>query len=967
MKINLRNIKSIILLLLFICILIPFITSWRDNPPNYTTGAPGEFTCNVCHTADPNHPQNGTLELSGLPDTILPEQTYRVKVKLTLTEGQANYGGFQLTVIGKDLRQFGVLSNPSTGSALAQQLFRQYFEHSGANIFNNNVLEWEADWTAPIQTVKSQEIKFYLTALLGNNDSSAFGDQSLKTVKAFYFKSSYKELNMTITSKDASCAGVNDGSATAFPVDGIAPYQFIWSNGSTNASVDSLKAGSYRVSIIDAGSDTLSKVVTISEPNPVFGRIIKTDIPCNANVSAEAIVIPSTGISPFTYSWSNGDTGTVTRFDTPGKISVTITDANGCSYIANSFILNQDTFKLTTTNITNVRCNGGNSGSATVQANIPFITSYAWSDGQQGATATDLSAGEYTVTATSPAGCEVISTVLVREPAKINVKTNSSINPSCAGGYNGVLSVFADGGVPPYSYLWEDGSTDKTRLNLIAGTYTVTVTDAFDCSVAQQFMISDPDTLHVLVQGVKETGKEANDGQAAALVSGGNQPYTYYWSNGKTSQTVDHLNPGYYEVTVTDLKGCKVEKSIYISPFECNLLISNVEKTNIACYGDKTGFISIEASGGTVPYSYRWSTGAKNPFIAGVTGGNYSLEVKDSTGCAANAFFVVNSAPKLVKNITILDATSQFSSDGQIKFSLAGGTVPFTIEVDGIDTITTYNGIATFKNLFNGLHSYSITDGNGCRTSDFFVINILGCQLNIDSISLKDIRCFGETNGEICIFPGNATGNVSIHWDDETTAACRKDLSAGSYSVHIEDGAGCQFLDTFTVSQPQALKVSLLTIDTPTVGKHDGSIRLVISGGTNPIDIVWTKNGVLFDEDINQIEEGTYYYIATDANGCQLEGDTIKLIGKTSGLKYAALNTVPIFPNPALSEFFIPININNQARCELIDLQGNRIIIEPQRQNEYTKFEINNLANGVYILQINEGQLIYRGKLSILK
>ena len=97
-----------------------------------------------------------------------------------------------------------------------------------------------------------------------------------------------------------------------------------------------MKAGSYGLTITDDGIDTFYNNVTVNQPFPVFGTIIKTDIPCNSTVSAEAIVVPSSGVPPYTFLWSNDETGNTASFDSPGQKFVTITDANLCTYVAST-------------------------------------------------------------------------------------------------------------------------------------------------------------------------------------------------------------------------------------------------------------------------------------------------------------------------------------------------------------------------------------------------------------------------------------------------------------------------------------------------------------------------------------------------------------------------------------------------------------------------------------------------------
>lgn len=959
--------KFLIVAGIAIVVLPVFYLSWRTNPPNYNTGAPGEFTCNVCHAPDDNKPINGILSITGIPDTVVPDQTYRVKITLNVTSGIAVGGGFQVTLIGKDLRQFGTFSNATGNAGIEQQIFRQYLEHSGSNLFTNNVIEWEADWHSPALSTLSQTFQIYATAILGNGDSTALGDNLVTFRDSAYFKSDYVPMSITTSTKDASCAGFNNGFAIVAPSGGVPPYSYIWSDGSTNPINDSLRAGAYRVTVTDQYQDTLSKVITIREPDPVFGYIIKADIPCNSSTVADAIAVPITGSSPFTYLWSNGDTSRITSFTHPGKITLTFTDSSGCTFTAQTYILNRDTFKITITDVKNVSCNGGANGTAKAVANIPFPTSYLWSDGQTSQTAINLAAGDYTVTVTSPEGCEVSKSVTIKQTTPLSIKTNVKTNPSCNGSYNGVISVFADGGVPPYSYLWDDSTTNKTRTNLIAGDYSVTVTDAYGCTFNSVISLNEPDPLFILMDKVDETTTDANDGRAAALVSGGNSPYRYLWSNGNNTQVQQDLAPGYYEVTVTDVKGCTFENSVFIKAFDCDLTIDSVDKTNILCYGNPEGAISVLASGGQPPYKYKWSNGKQTADINGIKAGNYQLTITDSTGCEVNGYFTINTPPKLIKQIKITDASSAFFSDGSIKITAGGGKAPFVIEVDGVDTIKNYSGIAEFKYLFNGLHSYSITDANGCSLSEFFIINIIGCQLTTQDNVIQDVKCNGDSTGAICLQVVHSQGPYDIFWEDESNGDCLRDLAAGAYSVYIYDSIGCQLLDTFFIKQPTLFKVNSIEIDTPHIDQKDGAIYLTLTGGVTPYDIKWTKDGLPFSGETTNLSGGAYHFLANDANGCVITGDTIYLIEKTSKTRVNKDQKLVLFPNPSSQEVYFQSDGFLPRRVMLTGIDGKSYEVNTNTVHGITTFSVASIPVGVYFIRIIYNNARYNGKIIVAR
>lgn len=198
---------------------------------------------------------------------------------------------------------------------------------------------------------------------------------------------------------------------------------------------------------------------------------------------------------------------------------------------------------------------GAATGSATVNVTGgagPFT--YLWSNGNTNATATNLAAGNYTVTATDGGGCTVVATVTVTNPNAPSA-TVTATAALCNGG-TGSVAAAATGGTAPYNYLWSNGG-NTAIINAAAGNYTVTVTDAAGCvTIAGPASITQPTAINTSVTTTIESAPGANDGSATVTATGGTPPYSYLWSNGGTSATISNIGSGSYTVTVTDGNGC---------------------------------------------------------------------------------------------------------------------------------------------------------------------------------------------------------------------------------------------------------------------------------------------------------------------------------------------------------------------------------------------------------------------------
>ncbi|MBC5835262.1 SprB repeat-containing protein, partial [Flavobacterium sp. F-408] len=279
-----------------------------------------------------------------------------------------------------------------------------------------------------------------------------------------------------------------------------------------------------------------------------------TSVSCNGGSNGAATVSVSGGIAPYTYSWSpSGGTGATASGLSPGSYTVTITDANSCTATRNFTITQPTAISTATAAQTNVSCNGGSNGSASVtpSGGTPGYT-YSWSpSGGTAATATGLSAGTYTVTVTDANSCTATRNFTITQPTSISTATASQTNVSCNGGSNGSASVTPSGGTPGYTYSWSpSGGTAATATGLSAGTYTVTVTDANSCTATRNFTITQPTSISTATAA--QTNVSCNggsNGSASVTPSGGAGGYTYSWSpSGGTAATATGLSAGTYTV-----------------------------------------------------------------------------------------------------------------------------------------------------------------------------------------------------------------------------------------------------------------------------------------------------------------------------------------------------------------------------------------------------------------------------------
>lgn len=433
----------------------------------------------------------------------------------------------------------------------------------------------------------------------------------------------YPEPSISVTATDLLCFQDGSGSATATGSGGTTPYSYLWSDGQTTATATGLAAGTYTVTVTDSNGCSASGSATVNEPLAVGVNAIGTDVSCNGFTDGSATATAGGGTPPYTYLWSDGQTTATATGLATGTYSVTATDANACTATASVTIGEPMVLGVNTT-ATDASCNGFSDGSITANGTggtAPY--SYLWSDGQTTATATGLSAGMYTVTVTDANNCTASGGATVGEPTVVTVGV-TTMDALCNGSGDGSATATAGGGTPPYTILWSDGQMGPNANNLVAGTYTVTVTDANNCTATGTAMINEPTVIVVTTTGTDATCFGFDDGEATVSATGGTPPYTFVWSDGQMGPVASNLIAGTYDVSITDANTCMSSGSVTIGqPDQVTAAIDCCQDDAIECGGSADIMISFEGQG---PFTFTYSDGSQ-PMTVTTNENPYTLTV----------------------------------------------------------------------------------------------------------------------------------------------------------------------------------------------------------------------------------------------------------------------------------------------------------------------------------------------------
>ena len=587
------------------------------------------------------------------------------------------------------------------------------------------------------------------------------------------------------------------------------------------------------------------------------------------------------GISGATFTVSGGQfpTGTFSWTPTMADIgthcfTVTINDnncpINGVLTYAICLVVYGVTTNVTTTS---ANC-GASNGTAFASASggtAPY--SYLWLPcGCNNNPLNGLQSGTYTVIVTDSQGCTGTDTGIVNNGAAPGNVNMTSTSVSCFGGSNGTATANANGGQPPYTYLWSNGSTTSSITGLASGTYTVLVTTSQGCTKTDPVTITNPTQLSVSVIQNDALCHGMSNGSASVNPSGGTPPYSYLWNNGSTTQSVTGLSSGNYFVTVTDREGCVDVQNIYVGqPAPLVLNISTI--INTSCVGGGNGSATASAFGGVSPYTYMWNTipTQTSQVATGLSAGSYIVTVLDSNGCTTIVSCIISDPPAITSTMNSLPVNCFGAGTGSASVNVSGGISPYYYLWSNLQTT------ASATNLSAGTYTITITDANGCSITD--TITISQPALLAASISnVQNVSCNHGNNGSASVAGNGGTLPYSYLWNNGQTTASATSLSAGSYTVIITDANGCTTFDTITVSQPDVILVSTSPDDTICPG-NNSIITVSATGGTLPFTYFWQPNiGFGNSQSVNPNTTTTYTAIITDSNGCTSSATTTVLV-----------------------------------------------------------------------------------------
>ncbi|RMG60107.1 MAG: PKD domain-containing protein [Bacteroidetes bacterium] len=569
--------------------------------------------------------------------------------------------------------------------------------------------------------------------------------------------------------------------------DGTAPFTYTWSQDTAlNDSVATgLAGGTYTVSISDAAGCEATETVVVPDFSPLE-LVGRTDPDtCGApNGSATVEVLnPGQVTPPFIFQWdslANNQTTSVATGLTAGNYTVIATDDAGCQASLTLTVRTETNGFAASVQGEDARCFGDSTGSATVSVsggNGAFL--YEWRPAgstniiSTDTTASNLSLGTYLVIASDALGdgCAIELNVTINQPEP--VIAGFGIEPSSAcRELDGFAFAEPTGGTAPYTYLWSTGETNDTLSNVPPGAYTLTVIDTFGCEDSRTVVLTSTTGPFFDVEILQEDNCGLGEGIARVNITQGNAPYAITWWVTR-SQAPDTTQPQTYAYSVFRTTGSDPYSAIVVDADTCinkvdffmpghePLEVTDISSDDNYC-GLANGTATVSIAGGTLPYTYQWTTAPvqTEATATGLIGGMYEVAVRDSFNCDISAQVEVINSRGFEVAVTTTDESCYGQEDGTAIAVVSGARGGLSASWD---TEPPTNGLQA-TDLPAGVYTVTVTDGEGCTRTQFGEVGSASfVEANFVSQPDSNTTMVLSSNG--ITFANRSEGADSYLWD----------------------------------------------------------------------------------------------------------------------------------------------------------------------------------------------------------
>ncbi|MBP7477740.1 MAG: SprB repeat-containing protein, partial [Chitinophagales bacterium] len=535
-------------------------------------------------------------------------------------------------------------------------------------------------------------------------------------------------LNLSMNKKDPTCSGAN-GRAVVKTNNGIGPFTYTWNPSNINDdTIKNITSGKYKVTVQAADGCLSNDSITLNNiiQTPSL-TLTKQNVRCfnEANGSVK-VKVNSAETGPFQYTWIPANANKDSIFNlAAGWYSVTVLDTPSNCTARDSILITQPSKLSIDADSVDVLCFGNNTGSLNTKTTggTPTYT-YTWSDISIGnnASANNKTAGNYTVTVIDSKGCRDSNATRINQPIKLTGSLVNKEDVKCYGDSNGIALIDVIGGTKPYQYNWGNSTneTDSAVNTLKKGNHQVIITDKNNCiDTVKNISIAQPDSIYIQINAYPAKCFGQNNGSAKAIATGGNGGYSYSWSEGSNTDSINSKTAGIYSLTVTDIKGCNEQASTIIYQSD-SLMSKNNQADSARCKGEQNGRAIVHILGGKRPYTFAWNTSPiqTDSIAINLSANDYSVTSTDANGCKKIDTIAIAEPIKLqIDSIKIDPIDCESINGGRIEIKASGGNTGVQYSIGPF-----FQNSAIFTNIDRGVYTATARDYKGCQDTKVFTI-----------------------------------------------------------------------------------------------------------------------------------------------------------------------------------------------------------------------------------------------------
>jgi len=694
--------------------------------------------------------------------------------------------------------------------------------------------------------------------------------------------------NITLSTQGLPAGAVTNitGNGTPNPV-----FSLSW-------NITNVAPGTYTffLTFADDGCPLASKqtkaytIIVAPKPNLAYSTIS----PANCTAKEKFNITPLNGNAPYTLNVTQGATTILTRTNITGTITdslsggtytFNITNSDGCS---KDTVITIDFISILNAQVswTAPACPNGNTGTATITGSGNHGGPFQYAIGTQPYSAnntfTGLAAGTYVLHVRDTVFCIKDTTITITDPPSM-ILSLSMKKPVCTPVTNGQITVNGvTNGTAPYQYAVNTGaySTNATFGSLAPGTYAIHVKDANNCTKDTTVTLVDSMqmALQAVITPIQCFGN--TNGAITLTASGATAAYTYALGTGTyaANNVFNNLGQGTYTLHAKDANGCLKDTSIaLVQPAVLGFTLS---VNNVLCFNATTGSVTVNATGGTLPYQYAIGSNAfqSNNQFTNLGAGTYIVHLRDGHNCTKDTTITITQPATAITfgTFNIVSPTCEAFTDGSVTMSANGGTPPYQYSFNN----GAFGNTPNFTLIAEGTYVLKARDNNGCSIDTN--ITLTGYpHIVLDGVSFKLPSCNGESDGQITLSASGGkppfTYNIN-HGNTWNASPVFSNKASDNYTLSVKDDNGCEKDTLVFLAQPGKLSIDTSLIGNDCNGVDNGGIiDIKVSGGTAPFRYNWAHDPDLHTSRITGLVNGKYTVEVVDANGCS-ESATVQIL-----------------------------------------------------------------------------------------